>query len=140
MPFVSITRLWVRSWRFLPRFLFQAFLSARQARAAAGSIAVSTLRDANLAFWTRTVWQDEAAMRSFMLSGAHRHVMPRLLEWCDEAAIAHWAQDSWEVPSWRESHRRLQHEGRSSKVNNPSEQQRRFEIPEPRRTAELRFK
>jgi hypothetical protein len=140
MPFVSITRLRVRSWRYLPAFLFQALRAARQAKAASGSLAVSVLRDADLAFWTRTVWIEEAAMRSFMVSGTHRRVMPRLLEWCDEASVVHWVQDSPEPPSWPESHRRMQQEGRRSKVNHPSEAQRRFEIPAPRRTAELKFR
>jgi hypothetical protein len=140
MPFVSITRLRVRSWRYLPAFLFQALRAARQAKAAAGSLAVATLRDADLAFWTRTVWTEEAAMRSFMVSGAHRRMMPRLLEWCDEASVVHWVQDAPEPPSWPESHRRMQQEGRRSKVNHPSDAQRRFEIPAPRRTAELKFR
>ena len=140
MPFVSITRLRVRSWRYLPAFLFQALRAARQASAAAGSLAVSTLRDADLAFWTRTVWSDEAAMRSFMTSGVHRRVMPRLLKWCDEASVVHWIQDARDPPSWSESHRRMQQEGRRSKVNHPSEAHRRFEIPRPRRTTELNFR
>ncbi len=81
-------------------------------------------------------------MRSFMLSGAHRGGMPRLVEWCDEAAVAHWTQDAREPPSWPESHRRLQQQGRRSKVNHPSGAQLRFEIPEPRTTSgsELKFK
>jgi hypothetical protein len=140
MPFVSITRLRVRSWRYLPGFVIHSFRVARQAELAAGSLAVSILRDANLAFWTRTVWSEERAMRSFMLSGAHRRVMSRLAEWCDEASFAHWVQDAIEPPSWPESCRRLQQEGRRSKVNHPSEAQSRFEIPEPRTTAQLRFK
>jgi hypothetical protein len=140
MAFVSITRLRVRSWRYLPGFIIQSLRSARQAKTAAGSLSVCVLRDANLAFWTRTVWSEEAAMRAFMRSGAHRNVMPRLLEWCDEAAVAHWSEDAPEPPSWPQSHRRLQREGRPSKVNRPSEAQRRFEIPAPRTTTELRFK
>jgi heme-degrading monooxygenase HmoA len=135
MPFVSITRLRVRRWRYLPQFVFQSVLAAREARRAPGSVAVSVLRDADLAFWTRTVWRDEAAMRSFMRSGVHRRIMARLAEWCDEAAVAHWVQDGEEPPSWAEAHRRLQQEGRRSRVSHPSEAQRRFEIPEPRTSA-----
>ena len=82
MPFVSITRLRVRSWRYLPGFLLQSVRAARQAKGVPGNLSVSLLRDAEFAFWTRTVWSDETAMRGFMLSGAHRHVMPRLLQWC----------------------------------------------------------
>jgi len=140
MAFVSITRLRVRSWRYLPAFLVQTFRAARQAKAASGSLSVSILRDSNLAFWTRTVWSDEAGMRSFVLSGAHRRVMPHLLTWCDEASVAHWVQGACEPPSWQQSHKRLLQEGRRSKVNHPSEAQTRFEIPEPRNVVELNFK
>jgi hypothetical protein len=101
MPFVSITRLRVRSWRYLPLFLLQSVRAARQAKGAPGNLSVSLLRDAEFAFWTRTVWNDETAMRGFMLSGTHRRVMPRLLQWCDEAAVAHWVQESSEPPSGR---------------------------------------
>jgi hypothetical protein len=139
MPFVSITRLRVRSWRYLPVFLVQSIRAARQAKFATGRLAVSVLRDGD-AFWTRTVWDEEAAMRSFMRSGAHRRVMPRLAKWCDEAALTHWVQEVVEPPSWQEAHRRLQQEGRPSRVERPSQAQRRFEIPAPRTTAELRFK
>ena len=132
MPFVSITRLRVRAWRYMPQFLFQSLRAARQAALTPGNLAASVLRDADRAFWTRTLWRDQAAMRSFMQSGVHRHVMARLPEWCDEAALVHWVQDENEPPSWPEAHRRLQREGRRSRVIYPTEAQRRFEIREPR--------
>ena len=113
MPFVSITRLRVRSWLYVPGFVIQSLRTALQARGTAGSLAVSVLRDANRAFWTRTVWRDEAAMRVFMRSGVHSQVMAQLPEWCDEAALVHWVQDTDEPPSWAEAHRRLQGEGDS---------------------------
>jgi hypothetical protein len=140
MPFVSITRLRVRSWRYLPGFLIQSFRAARQARRAAGSLAVSVLRDADRAFWTRTVWRDEAAMRAFMRSGVHRRIKARLPAWCDEAALAHWVQGASEPPSWSEAYRLLQQGGRRARVNHPSEAQRRFEIREPRTSAGVVFK
>ena len=135
MPFVSVTRLRVRSWRYLPAFVIQALRAARQARHADRNLGVSVLRDANRAFWTRTVWTDETAMRSFMRSGAHRGVMPRLAKWCDEAALAHWEQDGPEPPSWPEAHRRLQQQRRRSRVDQPSPAQQRFEFPSPRAPA-----
>jgi Domain of unknown function (DUF3291) len=140
MPFVSITLLRVRSWRYLPGFVIQSFRAARQAKLEMGSLSVSVLRDADRAFWTRTVWRDEAAMRSFMRSGVHRRVMGRLAEWCDEAALVHWAQDTSEPPSWPEAHRRLQGEGRRSRVDHPTEAQRRFEIREPRKSGGTTWK
>jgi len=108
MPFVSITRLRVRRWRYVPQFLIQSIRAARQAKRSAGSISVSVLRDIDRAFWTRTVWRDEAAMRAFMRSGVHRRIMARLPEWCDEAALIRWVQEASDPPSWQEAHRRLQ--------------------------------
>ena len=140
MPFVSITRLRIRSWWYVPPFLAYALRSAWQAKTAPANLAVSLLSDRGRIFWTRTIWNDEAAMRSFILSGAHREVMPRLLEWCDEASVVHWTQDSREPPSWAEALRRTHQDGRRSKVNHPSDAQRRFEYPETRGGTELKFK
>src|SRR6516165_5220607 len=140
MPFLSITRLRVRVWRYLPGFVIQSLRAARQAKFADGSLAVSVLRGADRAFWTRTVWRDEACMRSFMRSGVHRRIMAQLPEWCDEAALTHWVQDDNEPASGAEAHRRLQKEGRRSRVDHPSDAQRRFEIREPRKSSGLVFR
>jgi hypothetical protein len=142
MPLVSITRLRVRSWRYLPPFFVAAFRSAWQARRAEGNLAVSILREAHNTFWTRSLWTDEADMKSFMMSGTHRTIMPKLLEWCDEASVARWTQDSAQEPTWEEAHQRMQRDGRASRVNYPSEAHRRFDFPAPevRRSGNLRFR
>jgi quinol monooxygenase YgiN len=132
MPVISITRLRVRSWRFLPAFLFAALRIVKQARGADGNMGVSVLRDRRKAFWTSTAWESEAAMKAFMLANPHGPVMRKLLEWCDEAALAHWTQESAELPSWTEAHRQLLRYGRTSKVNHPSDAQKGFRIDEPR--------
>ncbi len=131
MPVISVTRLRVRSWRYFLPFIVFAVRSSRQAKTAQGNLGVSLLRDANLAFWTCTVWSSEETMKSFMLSGPHRQAMPRLLEWCDEAALVHWTQPETQTPDWQEAHRRLQAEGRRSKVRHPSPAQEKYEIPKP---------
>ena len=81
MPFVSITRLRVRSWIYLPGFFFYALRSGTQAKSAEGNLSVTVLREAQLTFWTRTLWTSEAAMKVFMIAGAHGKAMRRLLEW-----------------------------------------------------------
>ena len=124
MSFVSIARLRVRSWRHLPGFLIRDFRTARQAKLAAGSLAVSVLRDADRAFWTRTVWRDEAAMRSFLRSGSIVGLWRGSRSGAMRPRWSHWVQDANEPPSWPEAHRRLQQEGRRSRVNHPSEAQR----------------
>lgn len=130
MAFVSVTRLRVRSWRYLPVFLIGALRSAKQAKLAEGNLAVALLRQPESTYWTRTVWTSEAAMKAFMLAGAHRGVMRKLLEWCDEAALVHWEQESQAPPDWPEAREKMQTLGRTSKVNHPSDDQRTFRIPE----------
>jgi heme-degrading monooxygenase HmoA len=120
MPFVSITRLRVRDEEYLDAFSATLPGVYAQADGAPGRLALDLLAEAHNTFWTKTVWTDRAAMRAYMTSGAHGAVMPHLREWCDEAHVAHWEQDSDELPSWDEAHRRLVAEGRNSAVTHPS--------------------
>lgn len=129
MPVVSVTRLRVRSWRFLPGFLLLAVRSARQAQRSNGNLSVRVLNDRRRTFWTSTSWESEAAMKAFMLAEPHRTAMRKLLEWCDEAALVHWTQPGSELPEWTEAHRRLVQEGRASKVNHPSPAHSSYSIP-----------
>jgi hypothetical protein len=131
MALISVTRLRIRAGRYMLPFLWYTLRSYRQAKRAPGCLPASTLRDANRAFWTLTAWSDEAAMKRFMLAGAHRKVMPKLLEWCDEASVAHWAQDGPDLPDWPEAHRRMLQHGRPSKVNHPSPAHVARAIPPP---------
>jgi hypothetical protein len=139
---VSITRLRVRAWRYLPVFFLRTLSIARQASAANGNVAVALLRDRRNAFWTGTVWSDEAAMKAFMHAPPHGPTMRRLLDWCDEAALVHWTQDRADPPTWEDAHRRLEQDGRPSKVHYPSDAHNahRFPPPTARRTAQVRLK
>jgi len=120
MPFVSITRLRIRTPEFVDEFTAAIPGVYAQAAGAPGNLGMDLLAEANATFWTRTVWTDRAAMRSYMTSGDHADAMPLLRDWCDEAHVAHWEQDSVELPSWDEAHRRLISEGRNSAVAHPS--------------------
>ena len=142
MPFVSVTRLRLRSWRFLPAFAWFALRSSRQAGRSEGNLETKLFREARNTFWTATSWADEAAMKNFMLSGAHRRAMRNLAHWCDEASVVHWSQENSDLPDWHEACNRLRREGRRSKVNHPSPAHIAYEFPEPavRPGAELRSK
>ena len=131
MPLISVTRLRVRSFRYMPGFLWYTLRSNRQAKRADGNLGVGLLNDAHSTFWTRTAWVDESAMRAFMLAPPHSIAMVKLLDWCDEAYLVHWTQESAELPDWREAHRRLVAEGRRSKVRHPSPAHEAFQIPPP---------
>ena len=131
--FVSVTRLRLRSARYFIPFLVYSLRSMRQAKRSAGNVVTDVMRDDHGGYWTRSVWTDEAAMRAFMTSGAHRGAMPKLLDWCSEAALVHWQQESATAPAWDDAHRRLTTEGRPSKVRHPSPAHERLQIPPLRR-------
>jgi quinol monooxygenase YgiN len=132
MAFISVTRLRVRSFFYLPKFIWYALKSERQAERAEGFLCGRVMRDKGNAFWTLTAWRDEAAMRAYRGSGAHMKAMPKLLDWCDEASLAHWEQESEELPDWADAHRRMVAEGRMSKVKHPSAAQLAKKIAEPK--------
>jgi quinol monooxygenase YgiN len=132
MAFISVTRLRVRSVFYLPQFIWYTLRSQRQVTRAEGFLAGRLMRDPGNAFWTVTAWKDEAAMRAYRGSGAHMKAMPKLLDWCDEASIAHWEQDGAELPAWSEAHRRMVAEGRMSKVKHPSQAQLAKQIAAPK--------
>jgi len=117
---VSITRLRVRSIFYMPLFMLHAMRTITQAQKAEGILGAETRFEKNNVVWTKTVWQDEAAMKKYRGSGAHQAAMRLLYELCSEAAFARWAQDTPGLPTWEEAHRRILAEGKLSKLKRPS--------------------
>ena len=128
---VSVTRLRVRKTRYLAEFIWHQFASQRQVVRAPGFCGGRLLVDTHRTFWTLSAWEDERAMKAFRGAGAHSRVMPKLFQWCDEAAYTHWVAADENLPDWREAHQRLQSEGRLSRVAEPSadHNNRRFAMP-----------
>jgi len=131
MPLISVTRLRVRSLIYLPAFLWDTFQSVRQAERSSGFLGGRLLVNSRFVFWTMTAWEDEAAMNAFRTGGAHRRAMPKLLNWCNEAAVVHWTQDSPEIPAWQQAQQHMSEKGKLSKVNHPSAAQASQQIPAP---------
>lgn len=132
MVFVSVTRLRVRSIFYVPQFMWYAIRSQRQSEFAPGLVKGIVLSEARSAFWTLTMWENEAAMEAFRVRAPHLAAMPKLLEWCDEASVVHWTQDSRELPSWQETYERMIKQGRPSKVRHPSPSHSTLDFPPPR--------
>jgi hypothetical protein len=131
LNFVSVTRLRLRHWRFLPAFAWFAVRSFAQSRKAPGNLHTSAARDIGLVFWTITVWRAEEAMRFYRNHGAHASVMPKLANWCDEATYVHWRQPGETAPTLIEAAERLIREGVVSRVKHPSPNHatRAFPVP-----------
>lgn len=120
MALVSVTRLRLRSPLYLPIFFWYAIQSSAQAKQAPGNLRTATRRRPGNAFWTLTVWESESAMRNYMTSGAHRQAMPKLAQWCDEASVTHWHQDSIELPIWQVAEQHMVQNGRLTRLPHPS--------------------
>lgn len=118
MAFNSITRLRLRSFRTLPAFFREAAASSDQAARSAGFLGGALLPEGRMVFWTRTAWESEAAMKAYRDSDVHRAVMPKLIDWCDEASVAHWEGEA--ASDWNEIYRRMVETGRSSRVRHPT--------------------
>ena len=71
-------------------------------------------------------------MKAFRGSGPHAKAMPLLVNWCDEAAYAHWTQNSAAVPAWPDAYEHLVNEGRLSRVAHPSPSHEARQFPKPR--------
>lgn len=130
MALVSVTRLRLRSNRYLLPFMFDTIFSFWQAKRAQGHLKSSLRRAQNRTFWTLSVWKDETAMRSYMRSGAHAKAMPKLQKWCDEASVVHWQQEGTQLPSWADAEQAMLERGRFMTLANPSlaQREKRFHL------------
>jgi len=123
MPFVSVTRLRVKSLFFLISFMRANEASVKEIKVSKGLLKGKELIDKKLTFWTVTIWENEESMKKFRGSIAHRNAMQQLPIWCNEASYHHWIQEDDELPSWDTISKKLFSEGRLSKVRNPSKAQ-----------------
>ena len=120
MPIVSITRLRLRSLRFVPGFAWYTWQSQRQLARSPGFLGGSVSTGPALAFWTASAWTDETAMKGFRDAAWHKRAMPKLLEWCDEASVARWSQEGAALPDRNAMLERMTTAGRTSKVRHPT--------------------
>ena len=129
MPFVSVTRLRVKSIFFLIPFMRANEASVRELKASVGLLKGKELIDKKLTFWTITIWENEESMKAFRGSYSHRNAMQYLPKWCDEASYHHWVQEDNEVPDWDTISEKLYSQGKLSKVRNPSKAQIENQFP-----------
>jgi len=141
MPFISVTRLRVKSLFFLFSFIRANEASVKELKSSSGLLMGKELIDKILTFWTITLWEDEDSMKKFRGSLSHRNAMQHLPKWCNEASYHHWFQEESECPNWTTISDKLYSEGKLSKVRNPSNAQITNQFPPIRWTkSERRLK
>lgn len=134
MPFISVTRLRVRSVFHLPKFMLANEATVKQLHKSNGFLGGKELIDKNLTFWTLTMWTDDTSMLAFRNSLPHQKAMRKLPFWCCEASYFHWTQEEALLPSWNIASQKLLHEGKRTKVRRPSANQLNNSFPSIRWT------
>ncbi len=131
MYFVSVTRLRIRHLRFLPIFSWHNWFTIRQTARTPGFIGGKLLAENRNTYWTMTLWEKPAAMRLLRDQGAHKRVMPRINDWCDEAAAVHWEQASPTLPTFAAAHGHMVTAGHFTRLKNPAAAHVNQHIPVP---------
>ncbi|OQW54908.1 MAG: hypothetical protein A4S14_14755 [Proteobacteria bacterium SG_bin9] len=98
--YVSITGLRLKSVRQMPRFWWYAIRAMRQAKRAPGNILAET-RTIDGVHHTLSVWENEAAMRRYLVSGAHREAMRVFPEIASGSTLGYEADTP---PDWNQVH------------------------------------
>jgi quinol monooxygenase YgiN len=100
MVYVSITGLRLKSSLHVIRFWHLAFASMRQALKAPGNLRAEA-HTINGVHHTLTVWESEAHMRAFLMTGAHLKAMKLFRKIATGKTIGYLSQ---EVPEWHDVH------------------------------------
>lgn len=116
MPYISITGLQLKAKRHSLRFWWHAIGSMRQAQKAEGNLGIDA-RQINGVHHTRTVWTDEAAMRRYLVTGAHLKAMQAFGSIATGKTMGF---ESDQVPDWDEVHALWQTKARVVGAKNAS--------------------
>jgi hypothetical protein len=107
MVYVSITGLELKSVLHTPVFWWHAARSMGQAKAAPGLISADA-RQINGVHHTLTVWETEAAMRSYLVTGAHLAAMKAFHGIATGRTVGYLTETA---PGWDEVHAIWQRRG-----------------------------
>lgn len=130
MAFISMTRLKLRSYRYLIPFFVQNEEVLNQIRQSEGFIKGKEMATIGLSMWTSTLWASEKSLKAFYLSGSHRQAMSKLDIWVSEAVTGHREINTVELPSWEQARDELHKFGHFIKLSHPSLNHQHQIIPE----------
>jgi len=128
---IVVTRLRLRDPRFFDDFFASAIAAVQQAESSDGNLGAEVLAEAHNTYWTRTCWENEDAMRLFMLADPHRSTMDRIDEWFDEATFVNWQQTETALPEWDVAYERLSAHGHVVDLRDASPDNAHLTFPPP---------
>jgi hypothetical protein len=109
MVYVSITGLKLKSLVNAPAFWWHAIRSMRQAQSAPGLISAEA-RLINGIHHTLTVWETEAAMRAYLITGAHLAAMKAFQGFATGRTVGFLSKSA---PRWDEVHEIWERRGKN---------------------------
>lgn len=105
---VAATELRLRRWRDVPAVM-RAAMGLRRSFGGDGAVAISIAAAPwRRTFWTLSTWTDEASIRRYMGSPAHRDVMRAFHGRLSHTRTARWTQAVGDGPAWPEAFRKLE--------------------------------
>jgi len=106
---VLASRLPLRSYLTVPRFLVLSARIARQLEGTSGLVGYSLLaQPLHKTFWTLSVWRGQAALEAFVETMPHQGVMRKLRPRMRPTTFTSWAVTGAALPiSWDEAIERL---------------------------------
>jgi Domain of unknown function (DUF3291) len=128
---IAVTRLHVRSIRFLPRLYWDAGKIKRSLKETPGFLGGKLLVDRKRTYWTITSWKDLESMCAFRSSAVHAAIARMVDKWCDEASVVHWEAEDRRLPNWKEAHRRMTEDGKLTPLRVQSADHRAHRFREP---------
>lgn len=131
MTIIAVTRLRLRSIRFLPSLRWQTRKIRQSLEKAPGFLWGKLLADRRRTFWTMSAWKNLDSMRAFRDSSVHAAAMPTVDKWCDEASVVHWEADDNHRPGWNEAHQMMAESGRLMRLRFQSADHRARRFREP---------
>jgi hypothetical protein len=132
MPYLSMTRLKLRSPRYLPSFLIYNSQIVEEIRVSHGFLKGKQSATLNLSMWTATLWNSYVDLQRFYRTGSHAKVMSQIDMWSSEAASGNREVYSLDIPSWQSIGLFLTESGHFLNLKNPSHKHQERTIQAPR--------
>jgi len=110
------SRLELRHYRDIPRFMRAAMQVRKQVHQSSGAVGVSLIaQPARKTFWTLSAWADQASLDAFVVSRPHLDVMSRFHDRLSNPQFTTWTLPRTDMPKpgstaknlWRDARTRL---------------------------------